>query len=167
MQRGNEMTASQVLENSLCVPPVSVAQHLQLSPGGKTVKIVRLRFYGGTPLLLETIYIPAELCPGLENHMLANTSLYMILEQDYGLQIHDADQTLEATVANAYESQLFGIEPGMAMILLEGVTHLENGPPVEYFKAIYRGDRFKFKLKSQRKLLRKGPNLPEIEMLLD
>ena len=49
MQRGNEMTASQVLENSLCVPPVSVAQHLQLSPGGKTVKIVRLRFYGGTP----------------------------------------------------------------------------------------------------------------------
>ena len=36
------------------------------------------------------------------------------------------------------------------MVLLEGVTFTQNDQPFEYFKAIYRGDRFKFVLKSQR-----------------
>jgi GntR family transcriptional regulator len=52
--------------------------------------------------------------------------------------------------ANDYESTLFGIAPGSALILLEGVTFVEDGTPAEYFKAVYRGDRIKFELESHR-----------------
>lgn len=149
MQRGGAAT-SRVLEQAVVSPPSAVVGGLTLKPDELTVKIVRLRLSAGAPLLLETIYMPAALCPGLEAIDLAHQSLYALLEQQYGLRLNHTRQTLEATVANDYELQLFGLESGAAMILLEGVTYSDQDRPVEYFKAVYRGDRFKFALESQR-----------------
>ncbi|MCB0043362.1 MAG: UTRA domain-containing protein, partial [Caldilinea sp.] len=73
-----------------------------------------------------------------------------LLEQRYGLQLQRAQQTMECVAANEYEQALFGIRAGAAMLLLEGVTYGERDLPVEYFKAIYRGDRCKFHLESWR-----------------
>jgi GntR family transcriptional regulator len=78
-----------------------------------------------------------------------------------------AEHTLEATNANDYESDLLEVVVGAAMILLEGVTYLEQEQPVEYFKAIYRGDRFKFKLESQRNRTAEITAHPRFRMVLD
>lgn len=151
IQRGGAVT-SQVLEQSLVVPSASVAGGLKLDTDAATVKLVRLRLAEAVPLLLETTFLPASLCAGLETEDLTTQSLYSLLETKYGLHLKYARQTLEATIANEYESRLFGIEVGTAMILLEGVTYLETDQPVEYFKAVYRGDRFRFELNSQRSI---------------
>lgn len=150
MIRQGGVATSQVLEQQVVEPPRSVVIGLKLSSGQLVVKIVRLRLIGQTPLLLETSFIPVTICWGLEREDLTTQSLYALLEQRYGLRLKYARQTLEATMANDYESELFGIEPGTPMILLEGVTLTEQNQPVEFFKAIYRGDRFKFELESQR-----------------
>jgi GntR family transcriptional regulator len=68
-------------------------------------------------------------------------------------------------VSTDYESQLFGIEPGTAMILLEGVTFNNQERPIEYFKAVYRGDRFKFALESQRDASEEIAGTPRISIL--
>jgi DNA-binding GntR family transcriptional regulator len=78
-----------------------------------------------------------------------------VLEQRYGIHLREAAQTLEATVANSYEAMMFGVPAGAPMILLEGVTRDERSRPVEHYKAIYRGDRFKFAFASER-----GANAP-------
>ncbi|HYN88690.1 MAG TPA: GntR family transcriptional regulator [Ardenticatenaceae bacterium] len=150
MMRRGGMVSSRVLEQTVVVPPTGVATALRLRPGEQAVKIVRLRRVAGTPMLLETIYVPAALSPGLEHEDLDTGSLYALLEQHYGLSLNHAQETLEATTANEYEGDLFGIPPGTAMILVEGTTYLRGGQPVEYFKAVYRGDRFKFQFESQR-----------------
>jgi GntR family transcriptional regulator len=150
MMRQGGTAISRVLEQTVVTPPLRVTTALNLKPGQLTVKIIRLRLSGEIPLLLETIFVPAALCPNLEHEDLAAKSLYALLEQQYGLHLKQARQTLEATVANDYESELFGIEPGTVMILLEGVTGDDQDRPVEYFKAVYRGDRFKFELESRR-----------------
>ena len=36
------------------------------------------------------------------------------------------------------------------MLLVEGVAYLDGGAASEYFKAIYRGDRFKLEMESRR-----------------
>ena len=160
-------TTSQVLEQRIITPPLRAANGLNLGLEETVVKIVRLRFSQATPLLLETIYVPTKLCPNLEHKDLVTTSLYTLLEQDYGLLLSRAQQTLEATTANAYESSLFGVEPGTAMILVEGVTYADDEQPVEYFKAVYRGDRFKFKLESQREVRPDAnKNGPRVSMVL-
>jgi GntR family transcriptional regulator len=99
---------------------------------------------------METIHLPAALAPRLEKQDLARNSLYALLENKYGLVLKRAQQTFEATTANEYESQLFGIAIHAPMLLSEGVTLSESDVPVEHFKAVYRGDRFKFELESQR-----------------
>jgi GntR family transcriptional regulator len=149
MTRQGGKVVSRIMEQSLCIPLPSVARELRIQPDTLVFKIVRLRMSGDTPLLLESSFIPAALCPGLEDIELSSTSLYAVLEQEYGLSIKKADQTLEAITANEYESALFGIKQGTAMVLVEGVAYLVREQPVEYFKAVYRGDRFKFRLQSQ------------------
>ena len=62
-------------------------------------------------------------------------------------------------MANEYEASLFGIALGSPMLLLEGITYTQNQQPVEYFKAIYRGDRVRFELGSRRN----GFSLPSEE----
>jgi GntR family transcriptional regulator len=141
---------SRVIEQSLEAPPARVGAALQLRPGDMATRMVRLRLADDTPLLLETSYISAALCPELHHQELAAQSLYAVLEQRYGLHLRRARQTLEATVANDYEAKLFGITPGAAMILLESIACDERDRPIEYAKAIYRGDRFKFTFVSER-----------------
>lgn len=150
MARLGSTVVSTVLEQRLITPRRRIAEQLQMAPQEQVVCVVRLRQVEQTPLLLETSYLPARLCPGLERANLAECSLYTLLESQYHLVVQRATQTLEATTINEYEQQLFQLTPGTAMLLLEGVTYNQNDQPFEYFKAIYRGDRFKFVLKSQR-----------------
>lgn len=150
MARLGSTVVSTVLRQALDRPPKRIAEQLQMDAQEEVVMIVRLRQVEQTPLLLETSYIPAALCPGLESADLAVCSLYNLLETQHQLTVHRATQTLEATTANDYEQQLFQLGPGTAMLLLEGVTYNQYDRPFEYFKAVYRGDRFKFVLKSQR-----------------
>ncbi len=159
--------ASQVLEQAIVVPPSAVATDLALDSGATTVKIVRLRLSQNRPLLLETVYVPASLCPGLEQTNLATQSLYALMENRYGLRLSHARQTFETTTANSYEAQLFAVPVGLGMILLEGITSLDTGQPVEYFKAIYRGDRFKFAMDSQRnRWSTESANVPRLSVVM-
>lgn len=150
MMRHGGAVSSRVLEQSVTTAPLRVAAGLRIAAGDPVVKIVRLRLVDGAPLLLETIFAPARLCPGLEHALLENRSLYAILEEEYGLHLQFARQTIEATVANEFESEIFAIPLDTPMLLLEGVAYDQQERPVESFKAIYRGDRFKFELAGQR-----------------
>jgi GntR family transcriptional regulator len=150
MMAQGRVVSSRVLEQAIVKTPAGVALKLGLAQDAKTVKIVRLRLEGETPLLLETIHLPAALCPRLEKQDLARNSLYALLEKKYGIVLKRARQTFEATNANEYESKLFGIAANAPMLLSEGITFSNDDAPVEHFKAIYRGDRFKFELESQR-----------------
>jgi GntR family transcriptional regulator len=141
---------SQVIEQHRQAAPPAVAEALALDAGAEVIKVVRLRLTHELPLLLETSYLTAALCPGLDRVDLASQSLYSVLELRYGLRLRRARQVLEATTANDFEAEQFGITTEMAMFLLEGVAFDELDRPIEYSKAIYRGDRFKFSFTSER-----------------
>jgi len=147
MRQGGTIS-SQVLEQAVVTPSVRVAEGLNLQPDERVIKVVRLRFADELPLLQETIFVPTALCPQLAEEDLQTQSLYLLLEKRYGLRLERAQQTLEATVANEYEASLFDLAPGSPMILLEGITYTQRDQPVEYFKAIYRGDRVRFEFES-------------------
>lgn len=148
MRRGAAAT-SRVIEQALVEPPASIAAQLNLRPKERATRIVRLRLSDGAPMLLETVYVPAKRFVGLERANLSKQSLYQLMRDRYGVRLSGSRHTIEAVQANEYESELFGTQPGLAMILLEGVTYDEDDQPVEYFKAVYRGDRFQIQLDSR------------------
>jgi hypothetical protein len=62
---------------------------------------------------------------------------------------------------------MFGVATGMPMILLEGMTFDQQERPVEYFKAVYRGDRFKFAFESERSVwLYDASGAPRVSVVL-
>jgi GntR family transcriptional regulator len=166
IMRHGGTAVSRVLEQARVAPPQRVAEGLGLAEGQEVVKIVRLRLSDETPLLLESTFVPVALCPGLEGEELATQSLYAVMETRHGVRLTRARQGLEATVANDYEAALFGIARGTPMILVEGVTYDHLDRPAEYFKAVYRGDRFKFSFESERGIASEHTGAPRLSVFL-
>lgn len=141
---------SRVLVQAASPPPPPVAHALGLARGASAVKLVRLRGIDNDPLLLETSYVSLALCPGLDTAELTDQSLYALFENRYGLQVTRAQQTFESITSNDYEQQIFGLVQETPMLLLEGITYTGTDTPLEYFKAVYRGDRCTFAFESRR-----------------
>jgi GntR family transcriptional regulator len=149
MGRKGGAVSSRVIEQDIVTPSPAIAAALDLAPGEQTVRIVRLRSAAEVPLLLVTSLVPRSRCPGLEHEDLERQSLYETLERRYGLHPRAARQTIEATTASAFESDVLGIPEGAPMLLLEGITSTDRGTPIEWFQAIYRADRVKIAVESQ------------------
>lgn len=148
-RRGITIT-SRVLDQQVILPAGPIVDSLMLRSNETVVQITRLRLVGTAPLLLETSSIPSRLCPGLETADLANQSLYAILAEQYGIHLQRSHHTLEAILPGAAEYMHFGHDLRTPVIVQEGTTYLEDDTPAEYFRAVYRGDRFKFELENRR-----------------
>jgi len=135
---------SQVLKQIVVSANQKVAAFLQVEPGTPVVEIERLRFVQEEPIVLVTTYLPYARCPGLLTADVTHQSLYSVMEQQYGLTIARGHRTLDAVTANQYEADLLQIEVGAPLMLLDSVSYLEDGAPIEYYHALHRGDRSRF-----------------------
>jgi hypothetical protein len=102
----------------------------------------------------------------LEDEDLERQSLYGLLERRYGYRLQSARQTIEATTASAFESDLLEIAEGAPLLVLEGITTTDLGIPIEWFQAIYRADRVKIGLESLRESQLKAMAMPPVSVLL-
>ncbi len=128
------------------IVPVSpkVAGYLNLEPGDPVIQIDRLRYVNREPIVLVTTYLPYEICPELLEVDLTEQSLYEYLENEHGLFVTRGKRFLEAVVANQLEAELLQVDVGSPLLLLNSVSYLEDGRPMEYYHAVHRGDRSKF-----------------------
>ena len=137
---------TKVLRQEVQLADKKIASHLQIEPGDKVIAIERLRSVGSEPSHLVTTYLPYDICPDLIDEDLSTQSLYALLEEKYGFELSHGRRTIEAVAANQYESQLLGIEEGAPLVLLDSVSYLKDGRPIEYFHGVHRGDRSRFEV---------------------
>lgn len=136
----------EVLEQSMEPASKKVASYLKLEPMTPIIKLTRLRFIQDEPTVLVTSYLPYELCRELINADLSRQSLYAYLEQEYGLSIARGRRRIDAVGANVHEAGLFRIEKGSPLLMLDSVSYLADGTPLEYFHGLFRGDRLRFEV---------------------
>jgi GntR family transcriptional regulator, N-acetylglucosamine utilization regulator len=128
--------------------PVSphVAQQLELEESERIVLLERLRLVDGEPLVLTTAHLPYDLCaPVLELDM-TKRSLFDTFETDLGLTLHRGTRAIEAGLASPDVAKQLGIPPSAPVLVLTGVTYLDNGRAIEYFAGVHRGDRSRFEV---------------------
>jgi GntR family transcriptional regulator len=136
--------SSVLLQRTIEVPPMQVADALCLAPGEKTILIERLRLADGTPMALNTSYFALSICPGLIQEDVESQSIYWLLENRYGIRLARAEQTIRAASATQREADLLAISPGSPLLVIEGVAIAEDERRVEYLRSIYRSDRYEF-----------------------
>lgn len=146
MSRKGFRPVSQVLTQEIVPASRKVAGYLRLRPGAPVVQIDRLRFVDDEPIVLVTTYLPEARCPGLVSADLTQQSLYAYLRETYGLAIERGHRSLEAVPASEHEAKLLGVKKGAPLILLDSVSYLADGTPIEYYHALHRGDRSRFEV---------------------
>lgn len=137
--------SSRVLEAQLIPAANPPAAMLKLPLGTELVKLSRLRMSNGVPLAMETAYLVHELCLQILQHDFAVESLYSVLENDYHIRLVQANQTLEAGLADTVELEILQMTPPAAVLRMERLTYNDQDQPIEYVLSTYRGDRYKFR----------------------
>jgi len=150
--RGRGMRAGAKVLRAEVVKDERVARRLGLDPAEEFVMLQRLRLADGKPMALETSYLRRHFCPGLEKYDFTDRSLYRTLQEEYGLRLGRAEQTVEAKVADEFEAELLGVKPGTPMLSMERITYLDDGQtPIEFVRSVYRGDRYKLYVELKRR----------------
>jgi GntR family transcriptional regulator len=140
-----------VLEQDIEPANPKIAASLGLDPLTPVIKLERLRFVQGEPIVLVSSYLPYHLCPKLIRADMRHQSLYAFLKREYGLTITHGRRRIDAVLANEHEAELLEIEPGSPLLRLDSVSFMRDGTPLEYFHGLFRGDRSAFEVEIDRR----------------
>lgn len=137
---------SKVLRQERVEADARIARLLDLKVGEAVIVIRRLRFVSDIPLQLVTTYLPYALCSPVLDANFRGQSLYAFLRSACDLHIARGKRMIEAVLATQEEASLLEIDPGAPLILLDSVSYLEDGRPLEYYRAVHRSDRARFEV---------------------
>lgn len=136
--------SSRLLSLEVVEPKPKVYHSLNLSQSEKVVRMERLRLVDDEPLMVETSYLPYSRFPDLIQSDVASSSLYELLEERYGVRVHEAEQTLEPTLLNDHEAHLFSLPKGEPAMLVQIIAYDADKRPIEFSKSVVRGDRCQY-----------------------
>jgi GntR family transcriptional regulator len=121
-----------------------ISRNLHVPLGRKIYEFIRLRSIDRQPCIIETTYIDSELVPGFDQYDLEKTSMYAIFKNVYHFHIVTGEEMINVTYTTEEEAELLDIKAGSPIFSTVGITKLSNDTPLEYYKALFRADRFKF-----------------------
>jgi GntR family transcriptional regulator len=145
MQKIGGVVSSKVLEFLLEPVTPSAMVMLEIKPGDLVYKLKRIRYVNTRVLAIETAFVPAILCKGLDKYDFSKQSLYGTLRKEYGLQLVLAEQTIVASLANDDEYRLFESYPPEAVLRIKRITKNNYKEIVEFVESVYRGDSYTLK----------------------
>jgi GntR family transcriptional regulator len=135
---------TRILEVGYVTADEHLAGLLGIRPGGRALRLHRLRLADGEPMSIDTSHLPARRFPGLRKQLERHASLYETLRTDFGIHLAEAEETIETVLADPHDARLLGVDPGLPLLLLSRHAYDVTGEPVEWAQSWYRGDRYKF-----------------------
>ena len=117
----------------------TVADALHIAPGNEVYKLVRLRYVEDTANVFVETYLPCAELPDIDDVDFSNASLYQTLTE-CGSAVVSAHRRFEAVSADGALATLLDVAVGDPMLLFYTVGSTRSGVPIEYSKAVYRGE---------------------------
>jgi len=136
--------STKVLSAEMSPADETTAEKLRIPADTLIFRLQRLRLADGEPLAIEISQISFKGCERLLEEDLENNSLYRILETKYGMPLMEADQELEAGLADSEEAEVLKISVDSPVLFTRRTTYTERNQPIEYAKAIYCGNKYTF-----------------------
>jgi GntR family transcriptional regulator len=142
MEQRGFRAESQVLSVDLIPAPNDIAALLGVDLGEELVRIIRLRMADGEPMSLEQAHFVHRFCPGLMDHDVKGQSLRGLMERRYGIRWLRAKQTIRAVDASSEIAMKLKIKTNVPVLEIERVSYSQDEIPIEFLRAIHRGDRY-------------------------
>ncbi len=123
-------------------PPVDAVDHLQTSSAWR---ISRLRTADGRPFCNMSSWVSADFGRQLDAERLtASGSLYLVLQEDFGVLLSEATEIIRAEAATAEEASVLSVRRGSPVIVIYRWVSDNRGRPIEYARAAAPGDRYQY-----------------------
>jgi GntR family transcriptional regulator len=144
-------TFSRVLGHRVVRAGALVAERLRMNERDEVVEIRRLRFLDREPISLDVTYVPPAIGKRLASEDLQSRDIFLILENDYGYTLEQAELSIEAVAAEAGLAAELGMQEGAPALRIERLTYAAGGQPIDFEFLYYRGDAFSYRLKVERR----------------
>ena len=136
---GVEQSKSVPLECWRAKAGAEAARVLQLKLGDPIIIVRRVLQFSGKPVVVDEIYLPGEIFPGLSLDVLKDYqgSLYSLFESHFHVPMIRAEERIRAVAADRGTAELLGVVEGSPLLSVERVTHSYGDKPVEWRRGLY------------------------------
>jgi GntR family transcriptional regulator len=120
--------------------PTEVARLLVLKAGESAVQVRRLLLSGGTPVVLDDIWLPGTAFKGLTVERLQawRGPMYRLFEAEFSVHMIRAEEKIRAVAAAAEEAGLLQLPPGSPLLSVERLSYTYGDRPVELRHGLYQ-----------------------------
>ena len=142
-ERGSEGPATRrVVECKSVRAPADVARALGLRSGEAVLLARRVLSFGGLPVVLEDIWLPAAYFKGLSADRLSSHQgpMYALFESEFNIRMVKADEKIRAVIATALQQELLNLAAGTPLLFVERVAFTYRDKPMELRRGYYRTD---------------------------
>jgi GntR family transcriptional regulator len=119
-----------------------VAKALALATGDTVLQARRVLSFGGTPIILEDLWLPAAPFKGLTAERLANYRgpLYALFETEFNVRMLRAEEKIRAVPAIDDQAALLKVKPQTPLLCVERIAYTYQDEPMELRRGYYRTD---------------------------
>lgn len=143
-------TFSQVVSFKIVPADKTVARKLGLDENERVSEIRRVRYLNRAPISLDVSYLPRTIGERLIKEDLAHRDIFLILENDYGYSLGQAEVQIEAMLADESLGRLIHLQEGSPVLRIERLTFTTDNQPLDFEYLYYRGDAFQYRLRVER-----------------
>jgi GntR family transcriptional regulator len=120
------------------------------APEDHVTEIKRIRYLNNAPVSLEITYLPRHIGERLRNEDLTHRDIFLILENDYGIELGSADVQIGAVSADKTLATALQVATGTALLRIERLTRTADGLPLDFEYLYFRCDAFQYRLQVAR-----------------
>jgi len=114
-------------------------------------QLKRLRLADDIPIAIEHAFYPPDIGLELEKRDLTSIIMYSVFEDELGLAIKEAKQTIGASLADNTSAKLLGVKGGSPLLSMERLTLGKDGQPLELLRSIYLPNYFRLSISLTRR----------------
>lgn len=141
MTRKGYTPGSKVLDLKVIPSNTEVSAALRISANTDVIRLKRLRYADGQPIVITTTYLPYSFCKHILDYDMGHESLYKILSQNVNTKIYRVVRNIEAVIPTKEDCELLDITKTTAVQLFHYTGYNKFDTPVEYTISRYRGDK--------------------------
>jgi len=141
--RGSEGPAQRnIIECRRTRANADVIKALALRSGDQVLQARRVLSFGGAPVILEDIWLPAAPFKGLTAERLANYQgpMYALFETEFNVRMVRAQESIRAVSATPAQAALLNTHVGTPLLSVERIAYTYHDEPMELRRGYYRTD---------------------------
>nr|MBF0683235.1 GntR family transcriptional regulator [Pseudomonas sp.] len=129
--------------------PDTVCQALQIAPGSRVMRVVRVRKARHTPLQCTEVFLPESAGKLVEPHLWEDNPLLSCLERA-GYVFQEGEQELTAVNASAAVARMLEIQEGAPVLRINRVVFDGKGVPIQFLIGHYAPERYRYRMRLSR-----------------